>query len=84
MHIAYYPGREHTEVAKRLVMSVTSEPVKQKFPEFTATWELLGYDGPATVDVEFLNGDKKRYLADHFSDGEMNGIVENWKFQGRD
>ncbi|KAF4690024.1 Tripartite DNA replication factor [Perkinsus olseni] len=46
-----------------------------------ATWELLAYDGPSTIDVEFLNGDKRRFMADHFSDGEMNSIVENWKFQ---
>ncbi|KAF4715132.1 hypothetical protein FOZ63_029666 [Perkinsus olseni] len=81
MHVAYYPGRQHVEVAKRLVMSITSEPVQKKYPQFTATWELLAYDGPATIDVEFLNGDKRRFMADHFSDGEMNSIVENWKFQ---
>merc|ERR1712137_1326949 len=50
IHVAYHPGRERTEVARNLIMHMTSEPSKKKFPQLQATWELLGYDAPATID----------------------------------
>mmetsp|Transcript_73623 Transcript_73623/g.227357 ORF Transcript_73623/g.227357 Transcript_73623/m.227357 type:complete len:147 (-) Transcript_73623:166-606(-) len=80
IHVAYHPGRERTEVARRLIMHMTSEPSKKKFPQLKATWELLGYDAPATIDVEFATGKKKRFLAEHYSRQEMQDIVDTWQF----
>mmetsp|Transcript_44998 Transcript_44998/g.97744 ORF Transcript_44998/g.97744 Transcript_44998/m.97744 type:complete len:117 (-) Transcript_44998:129-479(-) len=80
IHVAYHPGRERTEVARRLIMHMTSENSKKKFPQLNATWELLAYDAPATIDVEFEDGKKKRFLAEHYSRREMQDIVDHWQF----
>lgn len=37
--MAYHPGRERTEVARQLIMHMTSERTKRKFPTLEATWE---------------------------------------------
>mmetsp|Transcript_15073 Transcript_15073/g.35402 ORF Transcript_15073/g.35402 Transcript_15073/m.35402 type:complete len:116 (+) Transcript_15073:119-466(+) len=81
IHVAYHPGREKTEVARRLIMQMTSEPTKRKFPKLQASWELLGYDAPATVDVEFMDGRKRRFMAEHYSQNEMQRIVDHWQFE---
>merc|ERR550532_1109032 len=80
IHVAYHPGRERTEVARRLIMHMTSDTTKKKFPQLQATWELLGYDAPATIDIEFVNGKTKRFLAEHYSRREMQDIVDAWQF----
>lgn len=72
---------ERTEVARRLIMHMTSEPTKKKFPQLNASWELLGYDSPATIDVEFVTGKKKRFLAEHYSQREMQDMVDAWQFE---
>merc|ERR1719482_1580167 len=81
IHVAYHPGRQRTEVARRLIMHMTSEPSKRKFPHLRPTWELLNYDAPATIDVEFFDGRKKRFLADHYSRREMQAIVDEWQLE---
>lgn len=43
--------------------------------------ELLGYDAPATIDVEFVTGKKKRFLAEHYTRREMQDIVDQWQFE---
>ncbi|CAE8637367.1 unnamed protein product [Polarella glacialis] len=75
IHVAYHPGRERTEVARRLIMHMTSESAMRKFPNLKSSWELLGYDAPATVDVELVDGKKKRFLAEHYSQREMQETV---------
>ena len=80
----------------------------KKFPKLASTWELLAYDAPPTIDVEFLDGNKnfvlvpnyhktslffnnsyyhhrqtgkkKRFMADGYSQREMQSIVDNWAF----
>mmetsp|Transcript_88335 Transcript_88335/g.205519 ORF Transcript_88335/g.205519 Transcript_88335/m.205519 type:complete len:117 (-) Transcript_88335:133-483(-) len=81
IHVAYHPGRERTEVARRLIMQMTSESTKKKFPQLKASWELLGYNAPATIDVEFVHGKKKRFFAEHYSKQEMQDIVDSWQFE---
>uniref|UniRef100_A0A7S1ACB7 Uncharacterized protein n=1 Tax=Noctiluca scintillans TaxID=2966 RepID=A0A7S1ACB7_NOCSC len=80
IHVSYHPGREKTEVARRLIMDMTSEANKKKYPQLQASWELLGYNAPATIDVEFQDGKKKRFLAEHYSRREMQDIVDQWQF----
>merc|ERR1712066_403269 len=81
IHVAYHPGRERTEVARRLIMHMTSESSQRKFPQLKASWELLGYDAPATIDIEFVNGKQKRFLAEHYSQREMQDLVDAWQFE---
>eukprot|EP00933_Yihiella_yeosuensis_P068300 TRINITY_DN7378_c0_g1_i6.p1 TRINITY_DN7378_c0_g1~~TRINITY_DN7378_c0_g1_i6.p1 ORF type:complete len:147 (-),score=23.19 TRINITY_DN7378_c0_g1_i6:68-508(-) len=81
IHVAYHPGRERTEVARRLIMHMTSESTQKKFPNVKASWELLGYDAPATIDVELVDGRKKRFLAEHYSQREMQDIIDVWQFE---
>ncbi len=42
IHVSYHPGRAKTEVARRLIMRMTSEATKKKHPRLKASWELLG------------------------------------------
>eukprot|EP00927_Polykrikos_kofoidii_P074916 TRINITY_DN70970_c0_g1_i1.p1 TRINITY_DN70970_c0_g1~~TRINITY_DN70970_c0_g1_i1.p1 ORF type:complete len:184 (-),score=29.92 TRINITY_DN70970_c0_g1_i1:46-546(-) len=81
IHVAYHPGRDRTEVSRRLIMHMTAAASKKKFPNLEATWELLGYDAPATIDVEFVDGRKKRFLAEHYSRHEMQNIIDVWQFE---
>eukprot|EP00913_Durusdinium_trenchii_P017929 g16847.t1 len=71
IHVAYHPGRARTEVARQLIMHMTAEKTKKRFPNLEASFELLGYDAPATIDVEMVDGRKKRLLAEHYSTKEM-------------
>ena len=81
IHVAYHPGRAKSEVARRLVLQITSEKVKKKFPTLNASWELLGYDAPATVDVTFGDGQRRRFMADHWSKAEMQSVVDRWQYE---
>eukprot|EP00435_Cladocopium_sp_Y103_P016439 s3642_g4.t1 len=42
IHVAYHPGRERTEVARKLIMHMTSERTKKRWPKLEASFELLG------------------------------------------
>lgn len=81
IHVAYHPGRERTEVARKLIMHMTSERTKKRWPKLEASFELLGYDAPATIDVEMLDGRKNRFLAEHYSTREMQDIIDTWQFE---
>merc|ERR1712216_1006257 len=78
IHVAYHPGREKTEVARRLIMRIMADTTKVKYPQLQASWELLGHDAPTTIDVEFVNGNKKRFLAEHYTQNEMQDIADAW------
>ena len=80
IHIAYHPGRERTDSARQIILQVTSDSVKRKHPKLEATWELLGYDAPAVVDVELTNGHRKKFLADHYTRKEMQSIIDQWQY----
>ena len=80
IHVAYHPGRAKSEVARRLVLQITSQTVKRKFPTLQTSWELLGYDAPATVDVTFPDGTSRRFVADHWSKSEMQAVIDRWQF----
>jgi len=62
-------------------MRMTSETTKKNHPKLEATWELLGYDAPATVQVEFMNGKEKRFLVEHYSRYEMQNVVDEWQYE---
>ena len=62
-------------------MQVSGESTRKKYPALKSSWELLGYDTPATIDVEFLNGKKRRFLADHYSKNEMHAIIDKWQYE---
>ena len=61
-------------------MQVTGQDAKKRYPALKSSWELLGYDSPATIDVVFQSGEKKRFLADHYSKNEMHAIRDKWQF----
>eukprot|EP00812_Abedinium_dasypus_P009870 NODE_3529_length_773_cov_315.540390.p2 GENE.NODE_3529_length_773_cov_315.540390~~NODE_3529_length_773_cov_315.540390.p2 ORF type:complete len:156 (-),score=47.48 NODE_3529_length_773_cov_315.540390:274-741(-) len=79
IHVSYHPRREHTEVARRLIMRMTSDAIKKRHPRLKATWEHLDYEAPAAITVVLLDGRRKRFLAEHYSRREMNAIVEEWQ-----
>ncbi|EPR59984.1 hypothetical protein TGPRC2_207020 [Toxoplasma gondii TgCatPRC2] len=80
IHVSYCPTRPKTEIAKQLIMRVTSESVKKKFPHLQASWEMLAYDAPATVEVELLDGRRVRRIIDGYSKAEKKKIVDDWRF----
>jgi hypothetical protein len=80
IHVSYHPGREQVETARQLILQITSDSTKRKFPKLEASWELLGYDAPAVVDIELVNGATKRFLADHYSRCEMQAIIDQWQY----
>lgn len=80
LHVSYHPGRERTETARQLILHMTSDATKRKHPKLEATWELLGYDSPALIDIELVNGHKKRFSAEHYSRSEMQSIVDQWQY----
>jgi hypothetical protein len=80
IHIAYHPGRAKTEVARRLVLQVTSENSKKKYPGLNASWELLGYDAPSSVEVEFFDGRKQRFLAEGYTKSEIHALIDKWQY----
>ncbi|GBE62509.1 conserved plasmodium [Babesia ovata] len=41
----------------------TGDKLKLKFPQLFVTWEILDYDAPAALQVEFLDGRKRRIKA---------------------
>eukprot|EP00920_Eleutheroschizon_duboscqi_P023748 GHVT01059127.1.p1 GENE.GHVT01059127.1~~GHVT01059127.1.p1 ORF type:complete len:131 (+),score=17.12 GHVT01059127.1:443-835(+) len=79
IHVAYHAGRDKTDVAKQLILKITSEKVQQKYPQLQVSWELLSYDAPATIDAEFRDGRKYRRTISHFSKREQSRIVDVWK-----
>ena len=80
IHVQYHPGRERTETARQIILHMTSEATKKKHPKLEATWELLGYDAPAVIDLELINGNKKKFLAEHYSRREMQSIIDQWQY----
>ncbi|CEM32883.1 unnamed protein product [Vitrella brassicaformis CCMP3155] len=79
LHIAYHPGREKTEAARRLIVWATSEPVKRRHPHLQVSWEFLAYDSPAYMDVEYSDGRRQKLLMEEFSSREKQAIVDQWK-----
>ena len=78
--MSYHPGRERAESARQLILQITSDTTKRKHPKLEASWELLGYDSPAVVDIELMNGHKQRFIADHYSRREMQSIIDQWQY----
>ncbi|GIX64840.1 tRNA-specific adenosine deaminase-like protein 3 [Babesia caballi] len=79
----------------RLVVYATGEKLKLRFPQLYVTWEILDYDAPAALRVEFLNGAKKRYaqlavairwfsyIIEGYSKPEREKLVAEWQFNAK-
>ncbi|EDO05795.1 uncharacterized protein BBOV_IV001980 [Babesia bovis T2Bo] len=81
LHISYSNKRlETADIARRLVVYTTGERLKLKFPQLYVTWEILDYDAPASMRVEFLNGKTGSYLIEGYSKREKERIVADWQF----
>jgi hypothetical protein len=80
IHVSYFPGRERNETARQLILHMTSDSTKRKHPKLEATWELLGYDSPALIELELVNGRKQKFIADHYSRREMQSIIDQWQY----
>ncbi|SBT78630.1 conserved Plasmodium protein, unknown function [Plasmodium ovale] len=61
LHVYYSPVRsEKADVARRLIVFASSQKIKQKYPLLTVTWELLAYENPPMIEVEYLDGEKEK------------------------
>ncbi|PHJ20525.1 hypothetical protein CSUI_005637 [Cystoisospora suis] len=65
---------------RQLIMRVTSESTRKKFPHLRATWEMLAYDAPATIEVEFMDGRRLRRIIDGYTKAERKEIIDKWRF----
>ncbi|CDR98003.1 hypothetical protein, conserved [Babesia bigemina] len=84
LHISYSNRRLDTaDIARRLVVYATGDKLKLKFPQLYVTWEILDYDAPAALQVEFLDGRKRRYLIEGYSKPERERLVDKWKFDAK-
>ncbi|GAW82781.1 hypothetical protein, conserved [Plasmodium gonderi] len=81
LHVYYSPIRnEKADVARRLIIFASSQKMKQKYPLLTVTWELLAYDNPPMIEVEYLNGDTEKINIEYFSDRQKKEILDKWKY----
>ncbi|CRG95958.1 conserved Plasmodium protein, unknown function [Plasmodium gallinaceum] len=81
LHVYYSPARnEKTDVARRLIIFASSQKIKQRYPLLTVTWELLAYENPPMIEVEYLNGEKEKINIEYFSDRQKKEIINKWKY----
>ncbi|VWU51298.1 conserved protein, unknown function [Hepatocystis sp. ex Piliocolobus tephrosceles] len=81
LHISYSPVRnEKADVARRLIVFASSQKIKKKYPLLTVTWELLAYDNPPMIEVEYLNGEKEKINIEQFSELQKKEIIDKWKY----
>ncbi|CDU16914.1 conserved protein, unknown function [Plasmodium yoelii] len=81
LHVYYSPARiEKADVARRLIIFASSQKIKQRYPLLTVTWELLAYDNPPMIEVEYLNGEKEKINIEYFSDRQKKEIIDKWKY----
>lgn len=84
LHIAYSKCRlETADVARRLVVYVTGESIKLKYPRLRVSWEILDYDAPANIEVDFIGGGSGRYLIEGFSERQRQQIIDDWQFTAK-
>ncbi|GFE55473.1 hypothetical protein BaOVIS_028770 [Babesia ovis] len=84
LHISYSNKRlETADIARRLVIYTTGDKLKLKFPQLYVTWEILDYDAPASMRVEFLNGKTRRFLIEGYSKPEKERLVTEWQFKAK-
>lgn len=84
LHISYSNRRLDTaDIARRLVVYTNGENLKLRFPQLHVTWEILDYDAPAAIRVEFLNGKQRRYLIEGYSKPERERLIADWQFTSK-
>ncbi|UVC54277.1 hypothetical protein MACJ_003814 [Theileria orientalis] len=82
IHISYSNRRLNTaDIARRLVVYATGKELKLKYPLLNVTWEILDYDTPANLQVEYLDGKTERFLIEGYSKREQEKIINDWQFE---
>ncbi|SOV79138.1 conserved Plasmodium protein, unknown function [Plasmodium sp. gorilla clade G3] len=81
IHIYYSPQRcEKADVARRLIIFCSSQKIKERYPMLTVTWELLAYENPPMIEVEYFNGQKEKINIEYFSNTQKKKILDEWKY----
>uniref|UniRef100_A0A0G4I340 Ribosomal protein/NADH dehydrogenase domain-containing protein n=1 Tax=Chromera velia CCMP2878 TaxID=1169474 RepID=A0A0G4I340_9ALVE len=71
IHVAYRPGKPNTDVCRQIIFQMHSQKIRKLFPKLEASYDLLGYDGPSSVDIELVTGKMKRFIPEQHSLQEM-------------
>lgn len=55
--------------------------MQQRFPAVQSSIELLGYDAPSEIHIEFTNGKKYKLLADGYTLRELQLRLDREQYQ---
>lgn len=64
-----------------MIMACTAPKWSNQYPDCKFTWELLGYDAPATMNVTFQDGRQKHFNIEHHSKYELHNIMDKWQWE---
>lgn len=81
IHVRLHPGRAASEGCRQLASMLRSSDLQKKFPGLQSSLELLGYDAPSEVHLEFTNGKKTKLLADGYSLRELQMRLDRDQYQ---
>ncbi|KAF4665265.1 hypothetical protein FOL47_004689, partial [Perkinsus chesapeaki] len=77
---SYHPGRARTETARRLVMHMQSNRIRRKFPQLKTSYELFGYDAPATARFKMQDGRDYEFSIEQFTLEEIQAEIHKSQF----
>eukprot|EP00916_Digyalum_oweni_P011770 GHVL01019550.1.p1 GENE.GHVL01019550.1~~GHVL01019550.1.p1 ORF type:complete len:124 (+),score=17.40 GHVL01019550.1:30-374(+) len=80
VHIQYCPSRRKTDLAKQMIVQMTSKGVQTKYPKFEVTYEIMEYDTPAVMTVTNFQGKIRKLNIEDWSSQQKKDIVNQWKF----
>ncbi|KAL8439800.1 hypothetical protein Efla_006815 [Eimeria flavescens] len=71
LHVRLHPGRVASEGCRQLASMLRSNSMQQRYPTLQSFVELIGYDAPSEIEIEFNNGKKFKLFADGYSLREL-------------
>lgn len=81
IRVRLHPGRGISEGCRELASVLCSSDVQQKFPTLQSSVELLGYDAPSEIHIEFNNGKKYKLFADGYSLKELHMRLDREQYR---
>ncbi|KAL8428473.1 hypothetical protein ACSSS7_007200 [Eimeria intestinalis] len=81
LHVRLHPGRLGSEGCRELASMLRCSSVRRRFPALQSSVELLGYDAPSEVEIEFSNGKKYKLFADGYSLRELHMRLDRQQYQ---
>ncbi|KAF8821664.1 hypothetical protein IE077_001747 [Cardiosporidium cionae] len=80
LHVSYHPGRSRSDVCRQIIAHMTSPQSKKNFPRLNASFDIVGYDSPSTVELELVNGKAFKFFADGYTLKEVQRQFDKEQF----